>query len=98
MSTSTDLRVMIREARHARGWTQTELARVLGVRPETIWRWERGKARPRHDRLETLARVVHKPPDWLFALERDRRPYHRPGTLEPLAARIARTLKELLRV
>jgi len=98
MSTSTELRVVIRDARHARGWTQKELARVLGVRPETIWRWERGKARPRHDRLEALARVVHKPPDWLSALARQRRPRRRPRTLEPLAARIARTLTELLRV
>ena len=34
---------MVREARMRRGWTQAELARRIGVRPQAVCLWERGR-------------------------------------------------------
>lgn len=35
----------IRQARQGKGLTQPELGRLLGVRTETVWRWEHEIAR-----------------------------------------------------
>lgn len=36
-----DLSLNIRRLREARGWSMSELARRLGTKHPTIWRWER---------------------------------------------------------
>jgi DNA-binding XRE family transcriptional regulator len=40
------------------GWTQQELARRVGVRPETISRLEAGKHLPRAETIERIDRVL----------------------------------------
>lgn len=47
----------IRTLREERGWTQLDLAMRLGVRPETISLWERGKHEPRASQFRELARL-----------------------------------------
>lgn len=51
---SSDIQAL--RVRH--GWTQKELAEILGTDPVTVSRWERGKSQPRPSaatRLEKLA-------------------------------------------
>lgn len=56
----------IEELRAARGWTQAELARRAGVRPNTILDIERGRTRGvDFETLEKLARVFEVDPAYL---------------------------------
>jgi len=48
----------IRMARERKGWTQTELAREVGVADAQISRWETGRTMPRHEALEALAKAL----------------------------------------
>jgi putative transcriptional regulator len=47
----------IRQLRLERGWTQLELANMLGVTPVTVYNWERGKYEPKFAQLRALAQV-----------------------------------------
>ena len=49
--------VEIREARERMGWTQAELAMVVGVGQRTIGNWERGETVPKN-RLGRLREVL----------------------------------------
>lgn len=44
--------------RAASPYTMSELARLAGVTKPTLWKWETGKSRPRHDALVRLADVL----------------------------------------
>ena len=48
----------IRELRKRRGWSQGDLADELGVRPETVNRWERQGTRPTRSVRRQIARLV----------------------------------------
>ena len=50
----------IREARTARGWTNEQLARRLGVHARSVHRWQAGQL-PRVQTLIELARVLDVP-------------------------------------
>ena len=53
------MRFLIKEWRQARGFTQRQLARYLGISPSTLARWERGTKRsPGLWRLYQLATVL----------------------------------------
>ena len=53
-----DVGERIEAARRACGYSRVELAERLGVDSQTIWNWESGYYRPRHDRLVELARAL----------------------------------------
>lgn len=53
----------IRELRESRGWTQLELGNALGIRPETIMRWERGRHEPSRLAKAQIARVFRVKPE-----------------------------------
>ena len=38
--------------------TQEALARLLGVTPMTVWRWENGERNPSLDVLKNIARIL----------------------------------------
>ena len=44
----------IRELRQARGWTQFELALKVGVHPQAVYLWERGRRTPQVPQLRRL--------------------------------------------
>jgi transcriptional regulator with XRE-family HTH domain len=44
--------------RKLRGWTQTDLAEKLDVKPSHISRWENDKVRPHSDTLQAIARAL----------------------------------------
>lgn len=37
--------------------TQQEVARILGIKPSTVSKWENGKGKPRADKLPALAKL-----------------------------------------
>ena len=51
------MRKTIRQLREGRGWTQLELANLLGVTPATVYTWERGKNEPRASQFRRLAEL-----------------------------------------
>lgn len=55
-----DLAAELTRAREARGWTQKELADLLGTTEETVSNWERGKVRrPRGlDRIRSVLGIA----------------------------------------
>jgi len=53
------------EAREAAGFTPEQLARRVGVVPETLESWENGKFEPRANKLLTLAGVLGVSVLWL---------------------------------
>lgn len=49
---------MIRAKREAKGLTQCQLARAMGVDQTAVSQWERGETLPRADRLPMLAKIL----------------------------------------
>jgi transcriptional regulator with XRE-family HTH domain len=47
----------IRALRQERGWTQFELALRVGVQPQTVYLWERGRRLPQVPQLRRLGAV-----------------------------------------
>lgn len=46
---------LVAELRGRRGYTQSQLAELLGVHLNTVWGWEAGKTEPSASHLQTLA-------------------------------------------
>ncbi len=59
--------IRIRQARVARGWTQAQLAKALGVRRSSVVRWETGHCVPSRLGVPRLAQVLNQTPDWLLS-------------------------------
>ena len=59
----------IKELRQARGWTQAELGRRLGVTRNGINSWEQGLSMPSPASLVDLARIFSVSTDYLLGLE-----------------------------
>lgn len=55
----------IRQARERKGWNQSDLARHMGVSPQTVQQWEKGGG-VRPDKQLRLASVLGVTPDWLL--------------------------------
>jgi Zn-dependent peptidase ImmA (M78 family)/DNA-binding XRE family transcriptional regulator len=79
----------IRDAREARGWSQSELARRLNKTQTAISYWEAGKRLPGIDDLVELAGVLDTTVDVFFPPEQVRRPVT--AVLRATAARLADT-------
>jgi len=56
----------IQQARIACGMSQTELARRLSVKPQSVQHWERGTSRPKTGRIQQLAQILDVQPSWLL--------------------------------
>lgn len=48
----------IKNARRELGLTQNDLAKIIGVTPESISYYESGKKCPTHDKLKNICRVL----------------------------------------
>lgn len=64
----------IREARLAAKLSQEDLADEVGVRGQTIWRYEAGESRPRGEQLVKLAAALGRSPEWIVSGEEPARP------------------------
>lgn len=60
----------IKKLRDARGWTQAELARRLGITRNGVNSWEQGLSVPSPACLVELARVFSVSTDYLLGIER----------------------------
>ena len=60
----------IKELRQARGWTQADLARRLGVTRNGVNSWEQGLSMPSPASLVDLARLFSVSTDYLLGVER----------------------------
>ena len=60
----------IKELRQARGWTQADLARRLGVTRNGVNSWEQGLSMPSPASLVDLARLFSVFTDYLLGVER----------------------------
>ena len=55
----------LRDQRVAKGWTQLELSRRMGIAPMDISNYERGAKKPRNERALLLAQVLGVSSAWL---------------------------------
>ncbi len=58
-------------AREAMGLNQMELAARMGIKPETLAKWEEDRAEPRANKLQMLAGVLNVSMIWLMTGEGD---------------------------
>ncbi len=56
----------LRELRRKNGYTQSDLATILGVSQSTVGNWEAGIRRPNIDTLERITRLFGVSVGWLF--------------------------------
>jgi transcriptional regulator with XRE-family HTH domain len=52
--------ILLAQARMDFGLSQPELAKRLGVSVKQVWRWENGRAQPRHHYRRLLCTLFHK--------------------------------------
>ena len=63
---------MLRQRRQETRLTQAELAQRVGVKQQTVARWEQGTSTPTRDTLTSIARVFGEPDDeWVRIASRD---------------------------
>jgi transcriptional regulator with XRE-family HTH domain len=62
----------IRRWRTARGWTQRELAKEVGVHMNQVLAWEKGRHTPAVQRRTRLARALGVQPEVLFLVGEER--------------------------
>lgn len=51
----THIGVRIRECREKVDYSQSDLARALGIKPQAVQKWEAGQSAPRNERLQQIA-------------------------------------------
>ena len=59
----------IKELREEKGWTQTELAKILGVTRSCVNAWEMGISVPSTQYVVELASLFHISTDFLLGVE-----------------------------
>jgi SOS-response transcriptional repressor LexA len=63
----------IKQARLRKGWTQSQLARTVGVKAQSVQQWEADEAAPNRKRIEVVAAVLDATPqELLFGTEGER--------------------------
>lgn len=60
----------VKDLRQARGWTQAELARRMGITRNGINSWEQGLSMPSPSSLVELAKIFSVSTDYLLGAER----------------------------
>lgn len=63
-----DLGLRIKELRTRKGWSQSDLAKRLGVSTQTVYRYENNFRKPTLDAAVEIARVLDASLDYLMGL------------------------------
>jgi len=50
---------------------QSDLARLLGIKPQAVQHWERGTTQPKTTRIHELAEILKVPASWLLFNDND---------------------------
>ncbi len=56
----------IAAARARKGWTQSDLARQIGIKPQSVQLWEADATAPSRKRIETVAELLDTTPEELL--------------------------------
>ena len=59
---------LLKELRAQNGFTQTQLAKAVGVSPGNVGDWETGKSKPGYNALASLSRIFEVSADYLLEL------------------------------
>lgn len=86
------------EARKEKGFTQTELAKRLGVTAQAVSKWERGNAYPDIELLDGIFRVLECSPDYWFQYEKGNKALVRQDDLKYRVELDAVLLKDALEI
>jgi len=70
----SNLASRIASARKAKKLNQSELARLLDLKPQAVQSWESGKATPKSNRIQDLCRVLEVSPAYLLGSGSDDEP------------------------
>jgi DNA-binding XRE family transcriptional regulator len=75
----------IRALRRERGWTQFELALMVGVQPQAIYLWETGRRTPLVPQLRKLGEIFEMCSDDIVLVQQAETPLtrHRPRATRP---------------
>ena len=73
----------IREEREAKGWSQADLGRNLGVTGPAVHRYEVGERRPDPEMLGRLADLFRVTTDYLLGRQAQREPLYSPDSFIP---------------
>lgn len=60
---------ILKDLRAKNGYTQGQLAKMLGVSPGNVGDWETGKSKPGYSALASLARIFEVSADYLLELD-----------------------------
>jgi len=91
-------------AREAQGLSQSQLARQLGLRLETVQNWEGDRSEPRANKLQMLAGFLNVSMVWLMTGEGEGGPAYdpseptEPGDLATVLAEIAALRVKQMRI
>lgn len=61
--------VRLKELRLQHGFSQEELAEIIGIKQNSYSDWENGKCKPNYEKLEKIADFFGVSLDWLFGRE-----------------------------
>src|SRR6266487_342011 len=86
----------LRQARHFKGWTQSELARALGADFKTVSRWERGITVPGAYFREKLCSVLDRTPEDLGLIPTTMESAESPSTLSPASRDASQLTRQLI--
>ena len=64
----------LREARIQKGLTLEQAAEHIGVRLNTVWRYEKGEIQPSEPVLKLCCQIYEKPLQWFFGQEEEPKP------------------------
>ena len=64
--------IRLKELREESGYSQSVLARKLGVRQSTVGMWESGQNKPQNSKLEMLASIFNVSTDYLLGRSDER--------------------------
>ena len=78
------MKLRIKDARERAGYTQTELAQLIGVAPNTFCGYENGLHDPKSKLLKLIAKECHTSIDYLLGVSENPNPYHNENAPEPV--------------
>lgn len=93
----------LKEMRERKGYTQEELAELIGVGQLQMWRWESNKTEPSGEYIAQLSRYLETTADYLLGLSDDAIPHFEDGDLSDMerglvAAFRAGDIKEAIQI
>lgn len=90
-----NMKFRIKEARERAGFSQTELATLIGVASNTFCGYENGKHDPKSKYLSEIAKACNTSVDYLLCIADDPAPYNRANSPAPEGAeRVSTITKE----